>query len=300
MKILAVIAICGFFVTCSTQSIEDFEKNIYFIAHLPDGKIFNITFGDSEAYDNLVKECPPESTELSIIIPGWTESYEKTLWVPDFMSNLTEARKGCHLFMDYSKYGVNPDIYTLFTQFKYIMPALVNQFKILFDDHGYDGKKTFIFAFCYGAQLAIHASHKFGVRRIGRIDACDPLTYYFPGDIDMAIKYALAADIVQCIHTSIDKGTIQRFCPISWNMGYYCGYYQYAASLPPRDNHGLCPYIYTSAFKNDFKPVPNKSLCPTNKAGVYKDGFVMGYRMNFTLGGMGEYWAETTKNPTFT
>ncbi|XP_063709233.1 hepatic triacylglycerol lipase-like [Culicoides brevitarsis] len=245
----------------------------------------------------LVKECPPESTELSIIIHGWTESYQKTLWVPDFMSNLTEARKGCHLFMDYSKYAA-ADYGTLVINFKYIMPALVNQFKILFDDHGYDGKKAFIFGFSYGAHLAVQSSHKFGMRRIGRIDVCDPAGPSFFGDIDLALKYSLAADYVQCIHTSIDKGTYQRYCPFSWNMGS-CGHLQEAATVPPRMSHGLCPYIYTSAFKNDFKAVPNKRLCATTKAGEVKEGLVMGYRMNFTLVGAGEFYADTSKKPTF-
>ncbi|XP_063709235.1 uncharacterized protein LOC134837778 [Culicoides brevitarsis] len=299
MKILAVLAIFGCFVACTAQSsVAEVEKDIYFIAHLPNGKRFNIPFGNSEAYDILVKECPPESTELSIIVHGWTESYEKTEWVPDFMSNLTEARKGCHLFMDYSKFAA-ADYAKLVENFKYIMPAFVNQLKILFDDIGYDGKKAFIFGFSYGAHVAVQGAYSFGMRRIGRIDVCDPAGPSFPGDIDLALKFALAADIVQCIHTSCDKGTHQRYCPISWNMGY-CGHSQDAATVPPRLSHGLCPYFYTSAFKNDFKVVPKRDVCVSTKPGSWKKGFVMGYRMNLSLGGIGEFYAETSRNPTYT
>lgn len=78
-----------------------------------------------------------------------------------------------------------------------------------------------------------------------------------------------------------------------------CGWSQPASSAPPRLNHGLCPYFYTSAFKNDFKAIEKPTQCPSTKIGKFKIGFVMGYRMNFTLGGIGEYFAETSTSPTY-
>ena len=62
----------------------------------------------------------------------------------------------------------------------------------------------------------------------------------------------LSAKNVQCINTSIDKGTTIYNCHQNWRMGS-CGYSQIGSTSPPFMSHGLCPYIYTSAFQNDFK-----------------------------------------------
>lgn len=77
-----------------------------------------------------------------------------------------------------------------------------------------------------------------------------------------------------------------------------CGIGQAAIAAPPRGNHGLCPYFYTSAFKNDFRAV-NKPACVSTKPGKFQEGFVMGYRMDVALGGYGEYFADTSTRPTF-
>uniref|UniRef100_A0A336MRC7 CSON003936 protein n=1 Tax=Culicoides sonorensis TaxID=179676 RepID=A0A336MRC7_CULSO len=287
-----------FFIPSGCQSPSDFEKNIYFVTHTANGSIFKIGFdsaGDHH-YERLVIECLPNSTLISIIIHGWRENYNSTAWVSDLISNITEIRGGCVLFMDYSKYSVG-DYGLLVSYFKSISDVLANQIKRL-ELLGYDPTNIFMFGFSYGAHLAMEAGFKFGPRKISRIDVCDPAYPLFPADIDMALRYAFSADIVQCIHTSADYGTPLRWCPISWSMGN-CGWTQPAATVPPRLHHGLCPYFYTSAFKNDFKAIEKPPQCPSTKIGNYQNGFVMGYRMNLTLGGIGEYFAETSTSPTF-
>lgn len=78
-----------------------------------------------------------------------------------------------------------------------------------------------------------------------------------------------------------------------------CGWTQPAATAPPRLSHGLCPYIFTSSFKNDFKAIAKPTHCPSTRIGKFRSGFVMGYRMNLTLGGIGEYFADTSTSPEF-
>lgn len=100
-----------------------------------------------------------------------------------------------------------------------------------------------------------------------------------------------AAKNVQCIHTSISAGTVERNCHQDWLMGN-CGKYQDGADdlqavycqimrsckSNPILSHSLCPYFYNSAFTNDFK-VDNKSRClSTRMARNLPDNFKMGFR----------------------
>lgn len=56
-----------------------------------------------------------------------------------------------------------------------------------------------------------------------------------------------------------------------------CGIYQKASTVPPLMSHGLCPYFYNSAFKNDFKS-KNNTGCSTSKAALkIPVDFKMGY-----------------------
>lgn len=105
---------------------------------------------------------------LSIVVHGWRESYESTEWVPNFISNLTDVRGGCVLFMDYSKYSIG-DYGLLVSYFKSITEALVNQLMFL-ETLGYSPERTFMFGFSYGAHLAMEAGFRYGPRRISRID----------------------------------------------------------------------------------------------------------------------------------
>lgn len=91
-----------------------------------------------------------------------------------------------------------------------------------------------------------------------------------------------AAQNVQCIHTSWDKGMHTRNCHQNWSMGN-CGNTQVAAGFYPKGSHGLCPYFYNSAFQNKFYAVPKPNHCNSqNEAKTYPFGYRMGYMENRT------------------
>lgn len=92
-----------------------------------------------------------------------------------------------------------------------------------------------------------------------------------------------AAQNVQCIHTSSDKGTRHTAsCHQNWKMGN-CGLSQIGASAPPLGSHGLCPYFYNAAFKYDFYASEKPTECRTrHMANSWPNGFKMGYMENRT------------------
>ena len=56
-----------------------------------------------------------------------------------------------------------------------------------------------------------------------------------------------------------------------------CGIIQPGSSLKFASNHGICPYLYTSAFENNFYAV-NSPLCLSSRvAAKLPTKFKMGY-----------------------
>lgn len=87
----------------------------------------------------------------------------------------------------------------------------------------------------------------------------------------------LAAQNVQCVHTSRDKGTHHFNCHQNWRLGN-CGYTQPAAGDPPLGSHGLCPYIYISAFDHAFLAVPKPIECVSRSPALsWPPGYRLGY-----------------------
>jgi len=72
-----------------------------------------------------------------------------------------------------------------------------------------------------------------------------------------------AAKSVGCIHTSSDMGTTHYNCHQNYRMGS-CGDWQEGAGLYPNGSHGLCPYLYDSAFTRNFA-VNNRYNCSSNR-----------------------------------
>lgn len=57
-----------------------------------------------------------------------------------------------------------------------------------------------------------------------------------------------------------------------------CGFAQVGAMPFPKGSHGLCPYFYTAAFKNEFVAWKNIYACsPTRAAVDFPENFKMGY-----------------------
>lgn len=89
--------------------------------------------------------------------------------------------------------------------------------------------------------------------------------------------HRLAAQNVQCIHTSRDKGTRYSLCNQNWKMGN-CGNSQIAAGRPPYGSHGLCPYFYNASFRHPFYAVPKPKQCRSKVAALrWPKRFRMGY-----------------------
>lgn len=99
-----------------------------------------------------------------------------------------------------------------------------------------------------------------------------------PGfDFRLPVNHRLAAQNVQCIHTSRDKGTRHYNCHQDWRLGN-CGFSQNAAMDPPYGSHGLCPYMYISAFDHNFLAVEKPQECPARSSATkWPENFKMGY-----------------------
>lgn len=86
-----------------------------------------------------------------------------------------------------------------------------------------------------------------------------------------------AAQNVQCIHTSRDKGTRFYNCHQDWRLGN-CGLTQVASNNPPLGSHGLCPYMYVNAFDNDFYAIIKPDDCVSKRmANYWPPKYKMGY-----------------------
>ncbi|XP_062558631.1 inactive pancreatic lipase-related protein 1-like [Armigeres subalbatus] len=231
--------------------------------------------------------------KFAMVIHGWKESCS-TEWVIDTISNLTLHRGGCIICMDYSKYSIDDYFNGLVPKFPLVVEAILGKLEEL-EVRGFDPANGYLFGFSFGAQSSIEAGRRFGFRRIGRIDVCDPAGPGFDGDrVFSSLDPKCAAKNVQCIHTSNDKGTFVRECSQNWNMGN-CGTNQPAAGQYPKGSHGLCPYFYNSAFVNEFRAVDKPKECFSFRAvAPIPEGFRMGYFSEMDRGLIGDYFSRTT------
>lgn len=86
-----------------------------------------------------------------------------------------------------------------------------------------------------------------------------------------------AAQNVQCIHTSRDKGTRFYNCHQDWRLGN-CGLTQVASNSPPLGSHGLCPYMYVNSFDHGFYAIEKQHDCISKRlANYWPLNFKMGY-----------------------
>lgn len=189
---------------------------------------------------------------------------------------------------------------SLFRHFRSITQVLTKKL-IQLGRLGFNPNNFFLFGFSFGAHIVFEGAYQYGPRKVGRIDCCDPAGPLFPANAKPALHARDAAKFVQCIHTSIDKGTEGRYCQIDINMGK-CGQSQSGSTSPPYLSHGLCPVMYNNAFKVDFNLVPVTKIdeyvhvqCTPEKntPDVTKlSNCTMGFRFN-TRYPLGEYYALT-------
>lgn len=198
--------------------------------------------------------------------------------------------------MDYSPYSRQPYM-KLFSHFDSLAEILAGKLRQM-ERYGFSPDRGFMFGFSYGGRLALESAQRLGPKRINQIDSkkrrgdlvllpvhspqnpilvCDVAGPLF--DFRKAlVDHRRAAKNVQCIFTSRDKGSRHTTaCHQNWKMGN-CGWSQPAAQDPPMGSHGLCPYLYLSAFTNDFPAVSKPAECGSRRiARNWPSGFKMGY-----------------------
>ncbi|XP_053659171.1 pancreatic lipase-related protein 2-like [Anopheles marshallii] len=234
------------------------------------------------------------SDPFTVIVHGWKESCQ-TEWLVDMIGNLSTVRNGCIYCMNYNNFSRHDDYFGLVRQFLPISEVLVTKLHQL-EKFGYDFDDGYMFGFSYGAHLAFDSLRRFGPGKLGALDVCEPAGPGFDGEQKYREKDPKeAAKNVQCIHTSDNYGTHERKCHQNWNLGR-CGKSQDAAGPYPKGSHGLCPYIYNSAFKYDFLAMPNKQNCETKRlAPAWPKGFRMGYFMDRKSDVIGDLFAATSR-----
>ena len=237
----------------------------------------------STSLDNIdlhVAKCDPDG-KFAMVVHGWKENCYDEPWILELFENLKEFRGGCIICMDYYKYsrlgygGLAP-------KFDSIATVLTKKLKLLHDE-GMKYENLFMWGFSFGGQLIVEAGRRIGNQSIDSIDTCDMAGPAFDGNrLYGRVDRRIAAKNVQCIHTSIDKGTrFTNTCHQNWKMGQ-CGMRQIGAQRPPLGSHGLCPIFYNSAFRNDFVAIPKRLVCPVGPLEMFrKPNYPKGYKMGY-------------------
>lgn len=196
--------------------------------------------------------------------------------------------------MDFSKYSKQDYFQVLVPQLSHISNALVEKLRDL-ERLGFDPAEGFIFGHSFGSHIATEAGRRFGLQRLGRIDACEPAGPGFdaPNLAFSQLDPKLAARNVQCIFTS-QVGVKRRSCHQNWNMGD-CGLGQPGANIIVA--HILCPKFYNSAFRNEFRSVRKPDKCVSFRAmAELPVNHRMGYFTDVESGVIRDFYALTTIN----
>jgi Lipase len=275
------------------MSINKISQNVFTILHSTGSTFLSTSKPGSLAANG----CNPNE-KYAFIFHGYTQSCQ-TQWVTDLKANLAMYRGGCIICVDYSEFAMGEyvDLVLGFWFIVKVVKTKIIQMRLerFLPENGY------IFGFSFGAQIAMRAAiGGFGPRSLAELDACDPAGPGFDDKIKNLGNYSKAAKNVQCIHTSLDKGTKTRTCDQNWNMGV-CGWSQVGAMQPPMGSHGLCPYFYNSAFTNAFEAIPRPDFCPVlpNTAASWPAGFKMGYMETRKAQVKGNLYAATFRNPPY-
>lgn len=152
----------------------------------------------------------PNAT-LALIVHGFNETFETTPWISQMVHNFLELHGSCVFFMDYSNYS-STNYFDLLMHFDRLSAVLREKLLTLDNPNNIE-----MFGFSFGARLAIDAAYLVSMkgRKIDKIFACDPAR---PG-FELYMKNPqYAANFVQCINTSIDKGTNVYNCHQNWRF----------------------------------------------------------------------------------
>lgn len=210
----------------------------------------------------------------------------------DTVTNLTHFRGGCVLFMDYSNFSIVPNYFQLTPHFRPIADTLYRKIMQINSND-----RLFMFGFSFGSRLCFEVGSRFpNENKIDRIDACDPAGPAFDNFIGTAHPQS-AAKNVQCINTSIDKGTSIYNCHQNFRMGR-CGVWQSGSTTYPKRHHGLCPYYYNSAFLHDFIPNHNNECRSRREPDFIPPNLKMGFLGVVTQPlAFGDFFIHTSDRP---
>lgn len=143
-------------------SCDEYEGNITFTVY-NGGASFLSTF------DKPLSErgCNTKGN-FSFMTHGWNGS--KSPWILDLVSNLTQQRKGCVIFMNYSYYSDNDNYFQVISHFEPISKLVTRKLRQLEAD-GVADENIFMFGFSFGGRIVIEAALNFGKKRIPSIDS---------------------------------------------------------------------------------------------------------------------------------
>lgn len=145
-----------------------------------------------------------------MIVHGWKESISSP-WVNEMVHNFLSLRGNCVFFMDYSNFS-SKGYFDLTPHFGGIS-AVLRKKVLSFNSPG----KIQMFGFSFGARLVVDAAIDVSEKgtKIDRVYACDPAG---PGFFYYKKDSRRAANFVQCINTSKDKGTTNYNCHQNWRF----------------------------------------------------------------------------------
>lgn len=160
--------------------------------------------------DDLSRHGCVVNGEFTMIVHGWKEDIT-TPWVNEMVQNFLSLRGNCVFFMDYSRYS-SRGYFDLTPHFAAISAVLKKKLVSLGSP-----AKLQMFGFSFGARLVVDAGIEVSGKgeKVDRIWSCDPagpgFFYYFKDPKN-------AANFVQCINTSKDKGTSIYNCHQNWRL----------------------------------------------------------------------------------
>ncbi|XP_064544282.1 inactive pancreatic lipase-related protein 1 [Drosophila montana] len=234
--------------------------------------------------------CLP-SEKFSIVLHGWIQSCSDE-WAVALIERLSFYRRGCVICIDYS-YVASSSYVRLYANFEYISEVIVSIVISLFQ-YGFDPSRGYLFGFSFGGQLASAVGRILQPQfTIQNIDTCDMAG---PGFDPIDIDHSKAGKIVQCFHTSRDKGTLIYSCHRNIMLGS-CGLSQPSvASQLHLGSHGLCVDIYINTFDYPFYAlrIPPPECISLTKAANIPNDYTVGYQENFNKQVFGKIFVPTS------
>lgn len=254
----------------------------------------------NEPDDLTITGCDPRD-KFTVMVHGWTQSCDKDvmkilaqskslymvgklLKLPNgtsfhFISfpEYKQYRGGCVTCFDYAPYAADPNYFRLVRHFRMLRDTLTEKLNII-ASQGFAFEDSHAWGFSFGARLILKSLERV-VGQYRSVDICDMAGPGFDNRIRNKCEHRAAAENVQCIYTSKNRGTrCTTGCHQNWLMGH-CGDYQDAAGGFRTKSHGMCPIFYIASFEHPFYAV-RTNQCLLTEPGDFPEFYRMGYMEN--------------------